>query len=194
MSGAVLCIVRSFSATFLDTPRGGRLRWQWYAVFYPLATPSRQRAQRKNASMRSGAVPTSVPRAFGVSDAEWHALVTWHPNLLLEGTRTDTDRVLRAFHPHLIQPLFRWQATTKLSLPHDHRGSLLLLGVTAMDENEQGLVFDWLSERKDRVQVVSTVTRPLFPLVERGAFRADLYYRLSVLRLVAAPAMPHARP
>lgn len=142
--------------------------------------------------MSSGAVPTSVPRAFGVSDAEWHALVAWHPNLLLEGTLAATDRVLRALHPHLIQPLFRWQATTQLSLPHDHHGSLLLFGVTALDEKQQGLVFDWLSEGQGRVQVVSTTARPLFALVERGEFRADLCYRLSVLRLVAAPAVPRA--
>jgi len=33
------------------------------------------------------------------------------------------------------------------------------------------------------VQVVSTSSEPLFPLVETGAFLANLYYRLNVVRM-----------
>jgi hypothetical protein len=120
-----------------------------------------------------------------VSDAEWHALVSSHSNLLLEGTPAAADRVLRALHPHLDQPLISRRAASPVSLPRDHRGSLVLHDVTTLDGRQQDRVFDWLTETQGRVQVVSTALRPLFPLVERGEFRADLYYRLAVVRIVA---------
>jgi transcriptional regulator of acetoin/glycerol metabolism len=33
------------------------------------------------------------------------------------------------------------------------------------------------------VQVISTTSRPLFSLVERGAFLRELYYKLNVVRI-----------
>jgi hypothetical protein len=129
-----------------------------------------------------------------MSDAEWHALVLLHSNLLLEGHLSATDQVLRALYPHLVGPIFCWRAATQLSLPRDHRGSLLLFGVTGMSEDDQERVFEWLTHVQERVQVVSTTTQPLFASVERGEFRADLYYRLSVLRICAVSAAQHRTP
>ena len=148
----------------------------------------------KHTRTRATTVPASVPRTIGVSEAEWHALITVRPNLLIEGEPAATDHVLRALHPHLFEPLFCWRATTQLSLPQDHRGSLLLFGVTAMGAEEQGSIFEWLDRAQGQVQVVSMSARPLFPLVERGEFRIDLFYRLNVVRIHAKSVMARTQP
>ena len=96
---------------------------------------------------RVGALCRPVPRVRGISDAEWHALVELRPNLLLEGKLSATERVLRALRPYLAEPIFCWRATTPLTLPTDHRGSLLLFGVTGIGADEQARLFDWLSEK-----------------------------------------------
>ncbi len=177
---------------FLDNLRCGRYGADGVRPFYPLATP----ADNGRSERTPPCVPVQFPPRFLVlSVCPTPNGTPWSRGIRIfcwKGRWLPQIRVLRAFHPHLIQPLFRWQATTQLSLPHDHHGSLLLFGVTALDEKQQELVFDWLSEGQGRVQVVSTTARPLFAFVERGEFRADLCYRLSVLRLVAAPAVPRA--
>ncbi len=67
-----------------------------------------------------------------------------------------------------------------------HGGSLLLFGVTSMPAGEQSRLYEWLTNNPERVHIVSMATQPLFTLVERGMFRADLYYRLSVFRIAIA--------
>ena len=42
---------------------------------------------------------------------------------------------------------------------------------------------DWMRGTDRPQQVVSLTTRPLFPLVTRGSFDEDLYYRLNVIML-----------
>ena len=39
-----------------------------------------------------------------------------------------------------------------------------------------------------RVQIISTVSEPLFTLVEAGTFLADLYYRLNIVRMDLTPS------
>ena len=41
------------------------------------------------------------------------------------------------------------------------------------------MLSDWVSS--ERIQIVTTSTVPLFPLVTRGAFLETLYYRLNVI-------------
>jgi len=145
-----------------------------------------QLVSRRRPELAAGATrktPTaSVARAVGMSDAEWHILISLRPNLLLEGNQSVTHRLLRVLEPLLVKPLVCWRGTPHVSLRHDHRGSLLLLDVATMDAEQQARVFDWLSQAHGHVQVVSTSAQPLFALVEREVFRADLYYRLNALR------------
>jgi transcriptional regulator with PAS, ATPase and Fis domain len=37
--------------------------------------------------------------------------------------------------------------------------------------------------RRGDVQIVSTTSRPMLQLIENGEFRAELYYRLNVVRI-----------
>ena len=45
---------------------------------------------------------------------------------------------------------------------------------------EQGRLLDWLDSGPNRMQVVSTTSAPLLPLVETGVFNEILYYRLNM--------------
>jgi hypothetical protein len=136
---------------------------------------------------RVGSLRPPALAALDISDVEWHALMARRPNLLLEGKLVVTDHILRALRPHLLEPIWCWRTTTALSLPRVHGGSLLLFGVTTMPAREQSRLHEWLTDNPERVQIVSMATQPLFTLVERGMFRADLYYRLSVFRIAVTP-------
>jgi transcriptional regulator with PAS, ATPase and Fis domain len=39
----------------------------------------------------------------------------------------------------------------------------------------------WLSLSPPGISVIAVTAEPLFPLVQRGAFRTDLFYRLNLI-------------
>jgi transcriptional regulator of aromatic amino acid metabolism len=64
-------------------------------------------------------------------------------------------------------------------------GSVILLDVASLVPDQQAELLRWLNEGAGRydVQLASTSSEPLFPLVEAGAFDATLYYRLNTIRI-----------
>jgi transcriptional regulator with PAS, ATPase and Fis domain len=80
-----------------------------------------------------------------------------------------------------------------------NHGTLFLNGLGEMSFGTQALLFDFLetgtvrgfgSDQLDGpfdVRVIAATTLSLHPLVERGNFREDLYYRLNVLQIVVPP-------
>ena len=109
---------------------------------------------------------------------EWPFALTAHPNLLLEGDVAATAIVIAALAPHLGQPIDCWAGKPPACRP----ATLLVREVAAMDAADQQLLMQWLDSPGERVHVVATSSKPLFPLVLRGAFMEDLYYRINVLR------------
>ncbi len=69
----------------------------------------------------------------------------------------------------------------------DRPATLVVRSVSALDQDQQQALLAWLDAPGNRMQVISTTTDPLYPLVSRGAFLANLYYRLNVLLLDVAP-------
>lgn len=59
--------------------------------------------------------------------------------------------------------------------------TLVLDGPETLEPAEQDRLFLWLESDGRDVQVVSIARRPLFALVEAGAFCPDLYYRLNTV-------------
>jgi DNA-binding NtrC family response regulator len=59
---------------------------------------------------------------------------------------------------------------------------LIVDEVAELDANDQRFLLGWLNGPGGRTQVISLTSQPLFPLVERGLFLADLYYRLNIVR------------
>jgi len=68
----------------------------------------------------------------------------------------------------------------------DRPATLVVRSVSALDRDQQQALLAWLDAPGNRMQVISTTTDPLYPLVSRGAFLANLYYRLNVLLLDVA--------
>jgi transcriptional regulator of aroF, aroG, tyrA and aromatic amino acid transport len=80
---------------------------------------------------------------------------------------------------------------TDRALPLPDEGTLILMEIAHLTGSRQSELVAWLDElnRSDAVQIVSTTSRQMVPLVESGEFRADLYYRLNVIRIdLAEPA------
>lgn len=109
---------------------------------------------------------------------KWRVMLTRRPNVLIEGPQAATEAVLRALRAHCGQPAAFWGDTLG-----DHRPSTLIArDVAALTAADQRRLVRWL-HMGERTQVLSTTAQPLFSLVERGQFLAELFYRLNVLRL-----------
>lgn len=125
----------------------------------------------------------------GVRPDEWRLLVTARPNVLLEGAPETTDVIVGEAMEWLPMPHATWCGAPPRG---DRPATLVVRSVSALDQHQQHLLFDWLETPGDRVQVVSTTSEPLYPMVGRGAFLDSLYYRLNVMRLEVAIAQDRA--
>jgi hypothetical protein len=125
-------------------------------------------------------LPDFVPPHLG---AEWDAISHGRRNVLLAGAASAVDAMLASLQPFLEEPIRHLNAGTNTSLPA--RGTLILPEIGALDADQQLQLLTWMEQGVHRgdVQIVSTTSRPMLPLLESGEFRAELYYRLNVVRI-----------
>jgi hypothetical protein len=109
--------------------------------------------------------------------------VTARANVLLEGPHEVTDAIVDEAMGWLAGPHATWAGAPPVS---GRPATLVVRSVSALDPEQQRALLDWLDAPGDRIQVISTTIDPLYPLVSRGAFLANLYYRLNVLLLDVA--------
>jgi hypothetical protein len=110
-------------------------------------------------------------------------------NLLAQcATDGDANAFVERLVPWCEGPLYACTLPGVLSLPTQLTGTLLLKDVAALSVVQQLDVYDWMSERKTAMQVVSVTTAPLAPLVDAGLFLQALFYRLNIIQLNASPA------
>jgi hypothetical protein len=104
-------------------------------------------------------------------------------NTLLIGPTAKVDALIAALLPQLESPVAHWWPTESQPLPRLTSGTLILHDVAAIPPERQA----WFSARLGAlgrpVRVISTSETRVWPLVQRGAFLASLYYRLNVLCL-----------
>ncbi len=127
---------------------------------------------------------------------EWDVAIRARANVLLVGSASATEAMLVAMKPHLDEPLREYRPEAGVPVPQPREGTLVLLEVERLDREQQAQLDRWL-ERFDgraRVQVVSTGSERLFSLVETGAFLANLYYRLNVVRMDVLPSEGRSIP
>jgi len=112
-------------------------------------------------------------------------VVRGHHNFLLVGTPSATSEMLVAMRPYLRKPLHEYEASTGTAVPQPSEGTLVLSEVARLDLKRQTELLRWFTKSNERlqVQVVSTTSEPIFSTVQTGAFLADLYYRLNVVRI-----------
>ena len=115
---------------------------------------------------------------------EWRALLCHHPNLLLEGPRFDVEETLVALATDFYPRQISWPEGGRCELPVSELREITIVvrEVTALDAGSLDGLRAWLESARRPIQVVTTSSVPLFPLVERRAFPGDLYYRLNTLR------------
>ena len=61
-------------------------------------------------------------------------------------------------------------------------GTIVVYDVDTLTGDEQGALYHWMAGN-GRIQVVSTASKSLQPMLQAGAFNEGLYYRLNVVTL-----------
>ena len=121
-------------------------------------------------------VPPTVPTE------EFEILCTWHPNLLIGGSREATTSALEALRDVFRPVIASWAGVGALPMPPvSGTQTLILRDADLLSSEEQHRLLAWLKQNSRRVQVVATTTRPLVELVETANFDASLYYALNVI-------------
>jgi hypothetical protein len=137
--------------------------------------------QAMDSSGESAARFELVPSVLEVR--EWRDLLIACPNVLVEGHESALAATVLSLMPELRHPIYAWREGALLFLPVERRGTLILHDVATLPCEQQTMLLRWLRASGERMQIVSTTSTPLFSLVERGAFIADLYYYLNAVRL-----------
>src|SRR5262245_10733330 len=119
------------------------------------------------------------------------ALIRAHPNLLIVGPAARSTQILRRqFFP---EPITRCRCDApRLALPADGGGTLVLQRVDTLSRAAQLALLRWMNRASPRTQIVSLAEQNVFRLVESGAFRDDLYYRLNIVHLETRRAIGRA--
>jgi hypothetical protein len=120
--------------------------------------------------------------ALHLPPCEWEIIVDARPNLLVEGPSSTTEGLIQVLASVSPEPWRDWrQAPPDAPLST----TLVVRDADALTPEEQRLLLDRLNGVGGQPprQIVSTSARPVFPLVERGVFLADLYYRMNSVRL-----------
>src|ERR1019366_4604634 len=118
--------------------------------------------------------------------------ISARPNVLIEGSELAIDAFMARLRPWLSEPVVRCSLPGVLVLPPAETGALILRDVAALALEQQDTLVHWMDELPRRVQVISATSTCLFSCVQRGLFRAALYYRLNIV-LEHAPRLDTGR-
>lgn len=124
---------------------------------------------------RCATVPNKLP------PPEWRILLRHHPNVLLEGRESDIDATLVALGKDFYPQVIEWGGGAP-ARPAD-AVTLIVREIARCTATQHAELSRWLDAGRAPVQVISTSSVPVFPLVERGIFPSDLYFRLNTIRL-----------
>jgi hypothetical protein len=125
--------------------------------------------------------------ALSFSDTNWLQPLLdegRRPNLLVLCQRSMAAAVTRRVSAVCGKPLELCLVPGELRLP-PRCGTLLLYDVSALTQDQQIALNDWIDASGGLVQVVAVTSRPLMPLVRDGRFLEGLYYRLNMVFLTA---------
>ena len=124
----------------------------------------------------------------GLSDVallQWLTLRDLRPNLLVMCGEIEIEAIMKRLMTFCAPPFHVCAMPGALRLPSAARGTLFIEGVGELTLIQQIVLNDWISAGRDRVQIVSLTSAPLWPLVENGEFLEGLFFRLNVVCLEA---------
>ena len=107
----------------------------------------------------------------------------FHPNILIVDSGPEGERALAKIRPILREPLVEWRPREMPDHPAIAFRSLIVRDAECLTATQQQSLAALLSRSLGEVQVVSIASVRLYPLVCRGLFLEDLYYRLNVVLL-----------
>jgi hypothetical protein len=116
-----------------------------------------------------------------VPPAEWHALSSVRPNVLLVGAEALTDAIIEQLRPFFHRSTITWRQDDAPALPAS--GTLVLKDAATLSADRQMQLLEWLGSANGGAQVVAATPCAVFPLVEAGLFSEELYYRLNTVLL-----------
>jgi hypothetical protein len=103
------------------------------------------------------------------------------PNLLIVNKGVTFESVLQRLTAVCNRPLVVCRLPGQLDLQSFVRGTLVLGNVDRLTVGQQITLFDWLSRKGNRVQVVSVTSTKMTELVAEGRFLEGLFYRLNTV-------------
>lgn len=106
-------------------------------------------------------------------------------NLLVVGDDDAVKKLLTSLWQSLATPVVARHRGERLQLsPTFGRvGTIVVHDVDTLPRRDQRALYQWMDEGNGRTRVVSTASKSLQPLLESGAFNAELYYRLNMVTL-----------
>jgi hypothetical protein len=123
------------------------------------------------------------PSDLRIEAGEWHAFAATQANALMIGEPQAVMRALTFAWMSLRQPVV-WCEDSRLTLPTGSVGTYIIWRVNELTIPDQQHLLHWL-DRAEPTRVLARSSRPIFPLVQAGAFADTLYHRLNpVLMLV----------
>jgi hypothetical protein len=99
---------------------------------------------------------------------------------LVIGTAGASGRAVRALCADFQSPIHNVRAGCRFTFPQKP-GTLLIQDVSTLGAADQVRLLEWLNLGPRGVSVIAVTSEPLFPLVQCGRFRSDLFYRLNLI-------------
>jgi len=120
--------------------------------------------------------------AFDVSAEcviEFDICLRYRPNVLVIGSAGHQRQVLRLLSAAASGTPFQiWPLDNRDRSPQ-RIGTVIIRDAADLDAEQQSRINDWLGSRTEATQMISFSERPVYPLVEQGAFLNELYYQLN---------------
>jgi Sigma-54 interaction domain len=117
---------------------------------------------------------------WAAQDPEWRRAWANKLNVLFVGPDDATRALIRAYQPDLARPV------VSLSPGYGHLFSdptdvetLICYDIASFTAAEQERLMDRLDRAAGRVQVITTASQPMLPMISAGLFIQRLYYRLN---------------
>ena len=115
------------------------------------------------------------------ASADWSIVRQERLHALLIGSHAEAAAVLSQVFPDVQWSLALWSPADGPNRGHSQ--VTLVRDAQDLTDAQQQQLLAWM-ERHPAVQVISVASRPLYPLVVAGSFRATLYYRLNTFHFV----------
>ena len=134
--------------------------------------------ERAISSVRDNATAAAFDLSAG-RVIEFDICLRYRPNVLVIGSAGHQRQVLRRLSAAAAGTPFQiWPLDNRDRSPR-RIGTVIIRDAADLDAEQQARINDWLSARTEATQVISFSERPVYPLVEQGAFLNELYYQLN---------------